>query len=139
MYFGIRSGALHVRDGKSGNTGGTMDRLRRGIARDAGFLSRKTPGYVSDGRDSKGTCVFHRAKLMKQRAMVSYMDLGLKRIAGHTEMAVNGQRVKCAADYDRVPGHVTPAALHEFSPQLLTIKAMLCWKESKCTITRTGL
>lgn len=71
--------------------------------------------------------------------MVSYIDLRLKCIAGHTEIAINGQRIKCAADYDRVLGHVTPAALHELSSQLLTVRAMLCWKESKCTITRTGL
>lgn len=40
-------------------------------------------------------------------------------------MILNGQRIKCAADYDRVLEHVTPAALHEFSAQLLMIKAML--------------
>lgn len=71
--------------------------------------------------------------------MVSYIDLKLKCIARHTEIVINGQRIKCAADYDRVLEHVMPAALHEFGSQLLMIKAMLCWKESKCTITRTGL
>lgn len=58
--------------------------------------------------------------------MVNYIDLKLKLIAGHTEIVINGQRINCAADYDRVLGHVTPAALHEFSSQLLTIRAMLC-------------
>ena len=58
--------------------------------------------------------------------MVNYIDLKLKLIAGHTEMILNGQRIKCAADYDRVLGHITPAALHEFSSQLLIIKSMLC-------------
>ena len=58
--------------------------------------------------------------------MVSYIDLKLKCIAGHTEIVLNGQRIKCAADYDRVVGHITPAALHEFSSQLLTIQSMLC-------------
>lgn len=58
--------------------------------------------------------------------MVNYIDLKLKSVAGHTEMILNGQRIKCAADYDRVLGHITPAALHEFSSQLSTIKAMLC-------------
>lgn len=57
--------------------------------------------------------------------MVNYIDLKLKCIAGHTEMILNGQRIKCAADYDRVIKHVTPAALHEFSAQLLMIKSML--------------
>lgn len=58
--------------------------------------------------------------------MVNYIDLKLKSVAGHTEIVINGQRIRCAADYDRVLGHVTPAALHEFSSQLSTIKAMLC-------------
>ena len=58
--------------------------------------------------------------------MVSYIDLKLKSVAGHTEIVINGQRIKCAADYDRVLGHVTPAALHEFSSQLLMIQSMLC-------------
>lgn len=58
--------------------------------------------------------------------MVNYIDLKLKCITGHTEIVINGQRIKCAADYDRVLKHITPAALHEFSSQLLTIRAMLC-------------
>ena len=58
--------------------------------------------------------------------MVNYIDLKLKCIAGHTEIVINGQRIKCAADYDRVIKHITTAALHEFSSQLSTIKAMLC-------------
>lgn len=58
--------------------------------------------------------------------MVNYIDLKLKCIAGHSEIVLNGQRIKCAADYDRVLGHITPAALREFSSQLLTIKSMLC-------------
>ena len=58
--------------------------------------------------------------------MVNYIDLKLKLIAGHTEIVLNGQRIKCAADYDHVLEHITPAALHEFSAQLAMIKAMLC-------------
>ena len=58
--------------------------------------------------------------------MVSYIDLKLKVIAGHAEIVINGQRIKCAADYDRVIKRITPAALHEFSAQLLIIRAMLC-------------
>ena len=58
--------------------------------------------------------------------MVNYIDLKLKCIAGHTEIVLNGQRIKCAADYDRVIKRITPAALHEFSSQLLMIKSMLC-------------
>lgn len=58
--------------------------------------------------------------------MVSYIDLKLKVITGHAEIVINGQRIKCAADYDRVIKHVTPAVLHEFKAQLSMIKAMLC-------------
>ena len=58
--------------------------------------------------------------------MVNYIDLKLKCIEGHTEIVINGQRIKCAADYDRVIKRITPAALHEFSSQLLMIRAMLC-------------
>lgn len=58
--------------------------------------------------------------------MVNYIDLKLKCIAGHTEIVINGQRIKCTADYNRVLGHITPAVLHEFSAQLLMIKSMLC-------------
>lgn len=58
--------------------------------------------------------------------MVNYIDLKLKCIEGHTEIVINGQRIKCAADYDRVIGHITQAALHEFSAQLLMIQSMLC-------------
>lgn len=56
--------------------------------------------------------------------MVNYIDL--KCITGHAEIVINGQRIKCAADYDRVLGHITPAALLEFSTRLSMIKAMLC-------------
>lgn len=59
--------------------------------------------------------------------MVDYIDLKLKCAAGHSEIVLNGQRIKCAADYDRVIKHITPAVFHEFSSQLLMIRAMLCY------------
>ena len=58
--------------------------------------------------------------------MVSHMDLRLRCTAGHTEMVINGQRIKRAAGYDRATGHITPAALHGFNARLSMIKAMLC-------------
>lgn len=58
--------------------------------------------------------------------MVNYIDLKLKCIAGYAEIVINGQRIKCAADYDRVIKRITPATLYEFSTQLSMIKAMLC-------------
>lgn len=58
--------------------------------------------------------------------MVSYIDLKLRCTAGHAEIVINGQRIRCAADYDRVIKHTTPAVLHELNAQLAMIKAMLC-------------
>lgn len=65
MYFGIKSGALHVRDDKFGSTGEILERLQHDIIADVNFLSRKTLGYVSDEQDFKGICVFYKTKLMK--------------------------------------------------------------------------
>lgn len=65
MYFGIRSGALYVRDDKFGNTGEILNRLQRDITRDVNFLSRKTLGYVPDKQDFKSICVFYKTELMK--------------------------------------------------------------------------
>ena len=58
--------------------------------------------------------------------MVNYIDLKLKCIAGHAEIVINGQRIKGAADYDRVIERITPAALREFNAQLSMIQSMLC-------------
>lgn len=57
--------------------------------------------------------------------MVNYIDLKLKCIAEYAEIVINGQRIKCAADYDRVIKHITPAVLHEFSAQSAMIRAMI--------------
>ena len=65
MYFGIKSGVLHVRDGKFANTGEILDQLQRDITRDVNFLSRKTLGYVSGEQDFKSICVFYKTKLME--------------------------------------------------------------------------
>lgn len=48
-----------------GNTGEILNQLQRGITRDVNFLSRKTPGYVSDGQDFKSICVSYKTELMK--------------------------------------------------------------------------
>lgn len=66
MYFGIKAGALYVRDDKFGNTEEILDQLQRDIARDVNFLSRKTLGYVSGEQDFKSICVFYKTKLMKR-------------------------------------------------------------------------
>lgn len=65
MYFGIKSGALYVRDDKFGNTEEILNQLQRDITRDVNFLSRKTLGYVSEEQDFKSICVFYKTKLMK--------------------------------------------------------------------------
>ena len=65
MYFGIKSGALYVRDEKFGNTEEILKQLQHDITRDVNFLSRKTLGYVSEEQDFKSICVFYKAKLME--------------------------------------------------------------------------
>lgn len=65
MYFGVKSGALYVRDDKFGNTEEILNQLQRDITRGVNFLSRKTLGYVSDEQDFKSICVFYKTKLMK--------------------------------------------------------------------------
>lgn len=64
MYFGIRSGALYVRDDKFGNTGEILKQLRQDITRDVNLLSGKTLGYVPEEQDFKSICVFYKTKLM---------------------------------------------------------------------------
>ena len=65
VYFGIKSGALYVRDDKFGNTEEILKQLQRDITRDVNYLSRFTLGYVSDEQDFKSICVFYKTKLMK--------------------------------------------------------------------------
>lgn len=65
MYFGIKSGALYVRDNKFGNTEEILKQLQHDIIADVNLLSQKTLGYVSDEQDFKSICVFYKAKLMK--------------------------------------------------------------------------
>ena len=65
MYFGIKSGALYVRDKKYGDEEQVMKQLEDDITKDVNFLSRKTLGYISDEQDFKSICVFYKTKLMK--------------------------------------------------------------------------
>lgn len=65
MYFGIKSGALHVRDDKFGNTEEILKQLQHDIIVDVNFLARKTLGYVSEEQDFKSICVFYKTKLKK--------------------------------------------------------------------------
>ena len=64
MYFGIKSGALYVRDGKFGNTEEILKQLQHDITRDVIFLSRKQLGELPEERDFKSICVWYRTKLM---------------------------------------------------------------------------
>lgn len=66
MYFGIKSGALYVRDDKFGNTEEILRQLQQDITRDVNSLSRKTLGYVPDEQDFKSIYVFYKTKLMEQ-------------------------------------------------------------------------
>ena len=64
MYFGIKSGALYVRDDKFGNTEEILKQLQHDITRDVIFLSRKQLGELPEERDFKSICVWYRTKLM---------------------------------------------------------------------------
>lgn len=48
MYFGLRSGALYVRDEKFGNQDQIMKDLERDITRDIRFLLRKELDIITD-------------------------------------------------------------------------------------------
>lgn len=48
MYFGLRSGALYVRDEKFGNQDQIMKDLERDISRDIRFLLRKERDIITD-------------------------------------------------------------------------------------------
>ena len=65
IYFGIKSGALYVRDDKFGNTEEILKLLQQDITQGVNFLSLKTLGYVSEEQDFESICVFYKTKLMK--------------------------------------------------------------------------
>ena len=64
LYFGLKSGALYVRDEKFGNKEQIMKQLEEDITKDVIFLSRKQLGELPGERDFKSICVWYRTKLM---------------------------------------------------------------------------
>lgn len=64
MYFGIKSGALYVRDKKYGDEEQVMKQLEDDITKDVIFLSLKQLGELPEERDFKSICVWYRTKLM---------------------------------------------------------------------------
>lgn len=64
MYFGIKSGALYVRDKKYGDEEQVMKQLEEDITKDIIFLSRKQLRELPEERDFKSICVWYRTKLM---------------------------------------------------------------------------
>lgn len=64
MYFGIKSGALYVRDKRYGDEEQVMKQLEDDITKDVIFLSRKQLGELPGERDFKSICVWYRTKLM---------------------------------------------------------------------------
>lgn len=64
MYFGIKSGALYVRDEKYGNKEQVMKQLEEDITKDVIFLSRKQLGELPEERDFKCICIWYKTKLM---------------------------------------------------------------------------
>lgn len=64
MYFGIKSGALYVRDKKYGDEEQVMKQLEDDITKDVILLSHKQLGELPGERDFKSICVWYRTKLM---------------------------------------------------------------------------
>lgn len=64
VYFGIKSGALYVRDKKYGDEEQVMRQLEDDIIKDVILLSRKRLGELPEERDIKSICVWYRTKLM---------------------------------------------------------------------------
>ena len=64
LYFGLKSGALYVRDEKYGNKEQIMKQLEEDITKDVIFLSRKQLDELPEERDFKSICVWYRTKLM---------------------------------------------------------------------------
>lgn len=66
MYFGLRSGALYVRDEKFGNQDQILKDLERDITRDVRFLLRKELNIVPDeGCGFKDIVIMYKNKLMQ--------------------------------------------------------------------------
>ena len=66
MYFGLRSGALYVRDEKYGNQDQIMRDLERDISRDIRFLLRKELNIgTGEDHDFKDLVIMYKDKLMK--------------------------------------------------------------------------
>lgn len=66
MYFGLRSGALYVRDEKHGNQDQIMRDLERDISRDIRYLLRKERNIgTSESQDFKDLAIMYKDKLMK--------------------------------------------------------------------------
>lgn len=66
MYFGLRSGALYVRDEKYGNQDQIMRDLERDISRDIRYLLRKELSVgTSESQDFKDLIIMYKDKLMK--------------------------------------------------------------------------
>lgn len=67
MYFGLRSGALYVRDEKFGNQDQIMKDLERDISRSIRFLLRKELNICTvEGQDFKDLVIMYKDKLMKK-------------------------------------------------------------------------
>ena len=66
MYFGLRSGALYVRDEKFGNQDQIMKDLERDITRDIKLLLRKELDIITDeSRTFKDIVIMYKNNLMQ--------------------------------------------------------------------------
>lgn len=65
-YFGIKSGAITVKEGTNYTVEEILKELQTDITRDVNYLSFKCTGSKPAEQDFKSICVHYRNKLMKQ-------------------------------------------------------------------------
>lgn len=67
LYFGLKSGALYVRDEKYGNQDSVMEQLENDITRDVKFLAKKERDQtVYPDLTFRDIVLFYRNYLMKK-------------------------------------------------------------------------
>ena len=67
MYFGLRSGALYVRDEKFGNQDQIMKQLESDVTQDVKFLAKKELGKsLASDLSFRDVALFYKNYLMKK-------------------------------------------------------------------------
>ena len=67
LYFGLKSGALYVRDEKYGNQETIMKQLESDVTQDVKFLAKKElDKYLAPDLSFKDVAIFYKNYLMKK-------------------------------------------------------------------------